>query len=89
MPDYYYQIKARAAENEYSTSHWAFPPVFSGKVSAESKQHAKIQIQEEYSGNSRCAYSRRTLIKNITFLNIQEIDDQDDRTKSLLSSERV
>lgn len=83
MPDYYYQIKARAAENEYSTSHWAFPPLFSGKVSAESKQHAKIQIQEEYSRQFPLRVLKKDLDKEHYLLNIQEIDDQDDRTKSL------
>ncbi|WP_238347420.1 MULTISPECIES: hypothetical protein [Pseudomonas] len=47
MPDYYYQIKARKTSEYDGESEWAFPPAFSGLVTAADRKKAKEIIEEE------------------------------------------
>jgi hypothetical protein len=49
MKEFYYQIKGKCDPNDpYSFGKWAFPPIFSGKVSAIDRKSAKLIIDEEY-----------------------------------------
>ena len=45
---FYYQIKGKSGESDYSFGNWAFPPIFSGRVFAKDKKEAKKIIEEEY-----------------------------------------
>lgn len=80
--DFYYQIKAKSNDRE-SFSNWSFPPVFSGKVTADSKKSAKIIIEEEYGRNFPLRVLEKDLEKEHYLLSIQEIKADDERTKGL------
>lgn len=41
MPDFHYQIKGRQTSEYEGDSGWAWPPVFSGLVTAPDKKAAK------------------------------------------------
>ena len=82
IADYYYQIKAKD-DSEYSISSWAWPPVFSGKVSAENKKQAKSLIEEEYDRKFPQRVLKNDLENHHYLLNIREIEDDDERTRSL------
>lgn len=64
MVDFYYQIKGKEGEKSdmgYSFSNWSFPPIFSGKVSANDKKEAKKIIEEEYGKR----FPLRVLLKDL------------------------
>jgi GIY-YIG catalytic domain len=82
MLDYYYQIKAQSIEHG-RFSNWAFPPLFSGKVTAENKKAAKLLIEEEYGRKFPLRVLEKDLANEHYLLNIQEIKDDDERTKGL------
>jgi len=44
MPDFYYQIKGRRDDGSFSDWHW--PPLLSGKVTAENKKAARKCVEE-------------------------------------------
>jgi len=49
MPDFYYQIKGKESNSEYGFgSRWSWPPIVSGKVTAENKKKARAAVEEEY-----------------------------------------
>lgn len=82
MPEWYFQIKARQDSKE-SYSQWIWPPVFSGKVTAETKKEARQKVDEEY----QQSFPMRVLSKDIKsahfLLNLHEIPQGESRTNSL------
>lgn len=82
MPEYYYQIKARLDGND-SFSRWSWPPVFSGKISADNKQQARAVIDAEYGQKFPMRVLARDIESAAFLLNLQEIDPRDTRTHEL------
>lgn len=82
MIEFYYQIKARD-NSEYGISSWAWPPVFSGKVSAENKKAAKVKVEEEYGREFPQRVLKKDLDEHHYLLRIVEIREDDDRTRGL------
>jgi len=73
LKDFYYQIKGKKGTDDYSFSHWAFPPIFSGKVSANNKKEAKELIEEEYGKKFPLRVLQKDLDSNEFLLKINEI----------------
>lgn len=77
MLDFYYQIKGRLQEPETtiygSVQNWEFPPLFSGKVTAENKKAAKLLIEEEYGRQFPLRVLSKDLADNPFLLSIEEI----------------
>lgn len=46
--EFYYDIKARVSDSSDSYTKWSWPPVWSGRVEAESSKEARKKIEEEY-----------------------------------------
>lgn len=59
--EFYYQIKGKNGEDQFSMSNWVFPPIFSGKVIAKNKVEAKILIDKEYNKK----FPQRVLTKDL------------------------
>lgn len=76
MIDFYYQIKGKDVSG---FGNWAWPPVFSGRVTAENKKEAKLVIEEDYGRE----FPLRVLSKDIDnheyLLRIQESSDHTER----------
>ena len=72
MQDFYYQIKGKIGEAN-SFSNWAFPPIFSGKVTARDKKQAKAIIEEEYGKSFPLRVLQKDLESNEFLLNIEAI----------------
>lgn len=85
MTDFYYQIKAKD-NSEYGISSWAWPPVFSGKVTAENKKLAKALIEEEYGRKFPQRVLKKDLDQHQYLLNIREITEDDERTRGLFET---
>ena len=82
MADYYYQIKARR-DSGYGMSSWAWPPVFSGKVSAKNRKQAKQLIEDEYDREFPLRVLKKDIEQHNYLLGIREITEEDERTRSL------
>jgi hypothetical protein len=86
MKDWFYQIKGKAGEGNDSglfggVANWVFPPIFSGKVTAEDKKKAKEMVEEEYNHVFPLRVLKKDLDSNEFLLNIREITDN--KTKEL------
>lgn len=46
--EFYFDIKARVSSGSDSFTKWSWPPVWSGRVEAESSKEARKKIEEEY-----------------------------------------
>lgn len=71
---YYYQIKGKKGEDDYSFSNWAFPPIFSGKVEAPNKKEAKLQIEKDYGRSFPMRVLQKDLDSNEFLLALHEMD---------------
>ncbi|AHZ73574.1 hypothetical protein OU5_P0322 (plasmid) [Pseudomonas mandelii JR-1] len=78
MPDYYYQIKARKTSEYDGESEWAFPPAFSGLVTAADRKKAKEIIEEEYGREFPVRVLKKDLDEHHYLLRISEIDPSDE-----------
>ena len=78
MPDFYYQIKGRRPPEFEGDSPWAWPPVFSGLVSAADRKAAKAMIDEEYSRTFPLRVLRADVEQHEYLLHIQEVDPSND-----------
>lgn len=76
MPDYYYQIKGKRAPDEPSMGRWSFPPVFSGKVTAESRKMAHKAVEEEYGRSFPLRILQKDLESNEFLLHLEEMPPQ-------------
>lgn len=85
MPDYYYQIKGKVGDNNNGSyfSNWAFPPIYSGMVTADNKQQAKSIIDAEYGKVFPLRVLQKDLDSNEFLLKIDEIKPDDHHTKRL------
>ena len=81
MTDFYFQIKGKI--EECSMSNWAFPPLFSGKVAADNRKDAKALVESEFNRKFPTRVLKKDLAENSFLLGIKEIQDDDERTKSL------
>lgn len=80
MIEWYYQIKGKHGHDNYF-SNWSFPPIFSGKVTAENKKEAHKIINEEYGKQFPLRVLSKDIESNDFLLCISEIKDE--RTKGL------
>lgn len=80
MYDFYYQIKGK---EQSSWGGWAWPPVFTGKVTAKDKKDAKKIIENEYERKFPLRVLKKDLENEHYLLKITEIKEDDERTKSL------
>lgn len=88
MTKFYYQIKGKSGnvDNEYLSSYgtpsnWSFPPIFSGMVEAESKNEAKIIIEDLYEKKFPLRVLKKDLGSNEFLLSIEEMKDGSHRHK--------
>lgn len=85
--EWYYQIKGKLREPVSgfygNDQNWLFPPIFSGKVDADSKKEAHKKINEEYGRAFPLRVLKSDLESNEFLLNIREITD--DRTRGLFA----
>ena len=77
LTEFYYQIKGKAGVDNQSLSCWAFPPIFSGKVSAKNKAQAKEIIEKEYHKKFSLRVLRKDLDNNEFLLKIEDMTDND------------
>lgn len=78
MPDFYYQIKGRMAADSEWGSEWAWPPVFSGRVTAPDRKGAKALIEEEYGRQFPLRVLKKDLDEHAYLLHIRPIGPEDD-----------
>lgn len=78
MPDYYYQIKGKNEDNT-----WLFPPLWSGKVTADNRKQAKSIIEEQYEQEFPMRVLKKDIDSHAFLLVIREIEDNDYYTKKL------
>lgn len=76
MKEFYYQIKGKRGSNDQiGFSHWVFPPIFSGKVSAADKKQARELINEEYGKVFPVRVLHKDIESNDFLLSIEEIKE--------------
>lgn len=80
--EFYYQIKGKKGkkkkEEDYTgwgESNWSFPPIFSGKVTANDKKEARSIIDQEYGKKFPMRVPKKDLSSNEFLLNIEEIKE--------------
>ncbi|MBP3061987.1 GIY-YIG catalytic domain-containing protein [Ectopseudomonas chengduensis] len=78
MPEFYYQIKGRRPPEYEGDSPWAWPPVFSGLVTAPDRKAAKAQIDEEYGRTFPQRVLAKDLEQHAYLLRIEEVDPSND-----------
>lgn len=83
MPDYYYQIKGRQEDKDSCYRRWEWPPLFTGKVTADNKKQAKAMIDEEYGRTFPQRVLRKDMENHHYLLNVREITEDDERTREL------
>lgn len=81
MPDFYYQVKGKR-DDSWSGS-WAFPPLFSGKVTADNKVKAKAIIENDYGRSFPLRVLKKDLADHHFLMSIKEIKEDDKHTLSL------
>ena len=84
MSEFYYQIKGKEPSiyNE-NIENWRWPPIFSGKVTAENKKKAKALIEDDYGRVFPQRVLKKDMAKHEYLLNIREIKADDDATLGL------
>jgi len=82
LPDFYFQIKTKN-NDDYGISKWAFPPLFSGKVEAINKKDARVQIEAEYGRQFPLRVLEKDLKDEHYLLHIEQIREDDERTKGI------
>lgn len=74
--EFFYQIKGKKAPDQEVGAfggNWVFPPIFSGKVTAISKKHAQLKIEEEYGRKFPLRVLSTDLDSHEFLLSIEEI----------------
>ncbi|HFS8928312.1 TPA: GIY-YIG nuclease family protein [Pseudomonas aeruginosa] len=74
MPDFYYTIKGKKPSEYVPSYEWAWPPVYSGLVSAPDKNKAKELIEEEYSRTFPLRVLKKDMDEHAYLLRIEEVD---------------
>jgi len=81
MKEFYYQIKGKRAKKDRNSglyngiSNWTFPPIFSGKVEAETKEEANEKINALYGKKFPRRVAKKDLKSNEFLLHIEEIKE--------------
>ena len=75
--EFYYQIKGKAGKNDYSFSNWAFPPIFSGRVTAKDRKEAQKIIEQEYNKKFPLRVLSKDLDSNEFLLKITDMEDNE------------
>lgn len=85
MSDFFYQLKSKLKEGETNVFNgvWAFPPIFTGKVTANNRAEAQIIIQDEFQRKFPTRVLKKELDKHDLLLSIKRIEDNDYHTKRL------
>jgi hypothetical protein len=78
MPDFHYQIKGRTDHSLEGGPGWAWPPVFSGIVTAPDRKAAKLAIEDEYGRTFPLRVLRVDIEQHAYLLHIREVDKEDD-----------
>lgn len=81
MPEFYYQIKGRKLPGEEGMSNWSWPPLYSNKIEANDKKHAKSLIEEEFGRSLPTRVLQKDWETNNFLLYIEELRDNDHRRK--------
>lgn len=71
--EFYYQIKGKRGKDQENYNYWVFPPILSGKVTAESKAEARKLINEEHGHQFPMMVLRKDIEKHEFLLSIEEI----------------
>ncbi len=71
--EFYYQIKGKKGDQDQSSSNWAFPPIFSGKVVAENRIEARKLIDEQYQKTFPTRVLNKDIESNDFLLSMEEI----------------
>ncbi|WP_223515714.1 GIY-YIG nuclease family protein [Pseudomonas sp. GL-R-26] len=77
MAKFYYQIKGRQPAGPNREAEWAWPPVFSGMVEAETRKEAKGQVEELYDRQFPMRVLRSDMTDHAYLLHIQELSETD------------
>ena len=86
MPDFYYQIKGRRDDGSFSDWHW--PPLLSGKVTAENKKAARKCVEELHGQSFPMRVKQEDKDKFLYLLNIREIAPDDTRTQEYFDEKK-
>ena len=86
MPDFYYQIKGRRDDGSFSDWHW--PPLLSGKVTAENKKAARKCVEELHGQSFPMRVKQEDKDKFLYLLNIREIAPDDTRTQEYFDDKK-
>jgi len=78
MPDFHYQIKGRKPDDPNGESAWAWPPLFSGLVTAAGRKEAKAKIEEEYGRKFPQRVLKKDLEDHAFLLHLREVEAHDD-----------
>jgi hypothetical protein len=78
MPDFYYQIKGRSSVDMDYWGPWAWPPIFSGRVTAVDKKEAKLLIDEEYGRKFPLRVLQKDLHEHSVLLHIKPLEGERD-----------
>jgi hypothetical protein len=73
--EFYYQIKGKKGKDQESFNNWVFPPIFSGKVTAENKKKAKEIIYDQYDQIFPLKVLNKDIDKHEFLLSIEEIKE--------------
>lgn len=79
--DFYYQIKGKTGDGEWGK--WSFPPIFSGKVTANDIKQAKTNIAIEYGKQFPSRVLEKDLDSNEFLMSCKEIKPTDLYTQRL------
>src|SRR5579859_6808258 len=72
--EFYFQIKGKRAQDQDGTyNNWVFPPILSGKVTADSKAEARKLINEEHGYEFPMQVLRKDIDKHEFLLSLEEI----------------
>jgi len=78
MADFYYQIKASRVPEFDDDTGWAWPPLFSGLVSAQDRKAARAAIEEEYSRKFPARILKSDIGAHSMLLHIDPVDPDND-----------
>lgn len=78
MSKFYYQIKGRRpATDAYVTDRWAWPPIFSGMVEADSRKEARALVDDLYERQFPMRVMAKDMAANEYLLHIQQVSETD------------
>jgi hypothetical protein len=89
MSEFYYVIKGKRSEVEdFHNSNWEWPPMWSGKITAKDRKHAKQLIDEMYEHEFKLRILNKDLWRHNFLLFIEKIDDDNWKAREVFE-ERI